>query len=147
MRVGPETVLPPSVRGSVSSWLIAVAAGVLETLIHALTSEDYNAAVQFSIRAVVYVLATAVILQLRRGRGWARIFLTVMLGGIGLVSLLVEPLTWWTAGGSPAAFVAAADASTRTVILVRAVHVIAVLVALALMYRPSANRYFRSRRG
>jgi len=39
------TVLRQSVRWSVRSWLIAVAAGVLETVIHAVTREDYNAEV------------------------------------------------------------------------------------------------------
>lgn len=149
MTVAPAdtTVLPSAVRWSVCSWLIAVAAGVVETAIHALTSEQYDAAVQLPVRVVIYGLFTVVIVQLSRGRGWARIFLTVALGGLGLFSLVAEPISWLVAGGSAGAFVAEADAPTIAVIVLRAAHVAAVLVALVLMYRPAANRYFRSRRG
>lgn len=140
------TMVPRPVVWSARGWLIAVAAGVLETVIQALTSEDYNVAVQLTVRSVVYVLATVVSLQLRRGNGWARIVLTVVLGGLGLFSLLVEPVSWFVAGGAPGAFVGAADAPTLAVILLRTAHVVAVLIALVLMYRPAANRYFRSRR-
>lgn len=138
------TALPRSVRWSVRSWFIAVAAGVIETAIHVLTSEDYDAAVQLPVRVVVYVLVVALLLQLVRGSNWARIVLTVVLGGLGLFSLLAEPISWGVAGGSPGAFLAAADAPTLAVIGIRTVHVLAVVVALALMYQTSANRYFRS---
>ena len=137
-------VLPQSVRWSARSWLIAVAAGALEAVIHALTSEGYNAAVELRVRAVVYVLVMVVVVQLLRGRAWARIALTVMLGGLGLFSLLAEPLSWLMSGGSPGAFVAAADVPTVVVGVIRAVHVVAVIVGLVLMYRPAANSYFRS---
>ena len=148
MTVAPAgaTVVPRPVVWSARSWLIAVAAGVLETVIQALTSEDYNVAAQLTVRAVVCMLAIVVIVQLRRGHGWARIVLTVVLGGLGLFSLLVEPVSWLLAGGAPGAFVGAADAPTLAVILLRTAHVVAVLAALVLMYRPAANRFFRSRR-
>ncbi|OMC34219.1 hypothetical protein A5742_13900 [Mycolicibacterium fortuitum] len=134
---------PQSVRWSVWCWLLAVASGVVETAIHVLSSDQYNVAVQLAVRVVVYLVVTLVILELYRGRGWARILLTVVLGGFGLVSLLVEPASWWAAGGSPGAFLAAADGPTLAVLAMRAVHVVAVVAALILMYRPSANRYFR----
>lgn len=140
-----DPAIPQAVRWSVVCWLAAVAAGVLETVIHVLTTQGYDVAAQLSVRVAVYVLVTVVILQLRRGRGWARIALTVLLGGLGLLSLLAEPVAWWTAGGSPVAFLSAADFPTLAVVAVRAAHVIAVVVALVLMYRPSANRYFRYR--
>jgi hypothetical protein len=127
----------------VRCWLAAVAAGVLETVIHALTRDDYNAAVQLPVRAVIYVLVMVVITQLSRGQSWARIVLTVLLGGVGLLSLLVEPISWLAAGGSPAEFLAGADGATLAVVAVRAAHVVAVLPALILMYRPTANRFFR----
>jgi hypothetical protein len=125
-----------AVRWSVRWWFIAVGAGVLETAIQALTARDYDAAVQLPIRAVVYLLAVVLILQLRAGRHWARVALTVLLGGVGLLSLLVEPISWLAAGGSPAEFLAAADAATCVIVAVRAVHVVAVVVALTLMYWP-----------
>ena len=137
-------VLPQSVRWSARSWLIAVAAGGLEAVIHTLTNEGYNAAVELRVRAVVYVLVIVFVVQLLRGRAWARIALTVVLGGLGMFSLLAEPVSWLMSGGSPGAFLAAADVPTVVVVVIRAVHVVAVIVALVLMYRPAANSYFSS---
>jgi hypothetical protein len=119
-----------------------VAAGVVETAIWALTSQEYHAAVQLPVRAAVYLIATALIIQLGRGRGWARIALTVLLGGVGLLSLLAEPVSWLAAGGSTAEFLAAVDGTTLAVAAVRIAHVAAVLTALVLMYRPTANLFF-----
>ena len=73
-----------------------------------------------------------------------RIVLTGLLGGFGLLSLLVEPAGWVLAGGSVVAFLGAADVLTWVVVLVRALHVAAVVVALMAMFRPAANAYFRS---
>ncbi|MDV3127415.1 hypothetical protein M1247_20995 [Mycobacterium sp. 21AC1] len=135
--------MPDSVCWSVRLWLTAVAAGVLEALIYVLTSPGYDVAVQLPVRVVIYLLVTALILRLRRGQGWVRMALAILLGGFGLLSLLVEPVSWWMAGGSPAAFLADADTATLAVVAVRVVHVASVLVALTLMYRPTANRFFR----
>ena len=134
---------PRSVRWSVWCWLTAVACGVLEALVHALTDADDDVAVQLSIRAVVYVLVTLLIVRLRRGDRWVRLALTVLLGIVGMASLLVEPISWLIAGGSPAAFLAAADGPTLMVVVLRVVHVIAVVGGLALMYSPTANRFFK----
>jgi hypothetical protein len=119
-----------------------VAAGVVETVIWALTSQEYHAVVQLPVRACVYLIAIALIIQLGRGRGWARIALTVFLGAVGLLSLLAEPFSWWAAGGSTAEFLAAAHSATLAVVAVRMAHVAAVLAALVLMYRPTANAFF-----
>ena len=134
--------VPRSVRWSVRCWFAAVAAGVVATAIWALTSQEYHAAVQLPVRAAVYLIATALISQLGRGRGWARIALTALLGGVGLLSLLAEPFSWLAAGGSTAEFLAAADGATLAVLAVRIAHVAAVLAALVLMYRPTANVFF-----
>lgn len=137
---------PEPVRWSVRLWLGAVVAGVLETAVHALSGEDFDAATQLPVRAAVYLLVTAVILRLRRGRNWARIALTVLLGGLGLLSLLAEPVSWLAAGGSPGTFLAAADGMTLAVVALRVLHIVAVLVALPLMYTPAANKFFRQLR-
>ena len=134
--------VPRSVRWSVRCWFAAVAAGAVETAIWALTSQEYHAAVQLPVRATVYLVATALIIQLGRGRGWARFVLTVLLGGVGLLSLLAEPFSWWAAGGSTAEFLAGADSAMLAVVAVRIAHVAAVLTALVLMYRPTANVFF-----
>ncbi|MCU1698433.1 MAG: hypothetical protein JWR34_4496 [Mycobacterium sp.] len=135
--------LPQSVRWSVWCWLAAVACGVLEALLNAMTTPDYGVAVQLSIRAVVYVLVTLLIVRLRKGERWVRLALTVLLGVVGMASLLAEPISWLIGGGVPSTFLAAADAPTLAVVALRGVHVVAVVGGLVLMYSPSANRFFR----
>jgi hypothetical protein len=46
-------------------------------------------------------------------------------------------VVWWFVA------VAAADAATLGVVAVRTLHVTAVVIALILMYRPTANMFFR----
>lgn len=135
--------LPRSVRWSVWCWLAAVACGVLEALLNAVANPEYDVAVQLSIRAVVYVLVTLLIVRLRKGERWVRLALTVLLGVVGMASLLAEPISWLIGGGVPATFLAAADGPTLAVVALRAIHVVAVVGGLVLMYRPSANRFFR----
>jgi hypothetical protein len=135
--------LPQSVRWSVWCWLAAVACGVLEALLNAMTNPDYGVAVQLSIRAVVYVLVTLLIVRLRKGERWVRLALTVLLGVVGMASMLAEPISWLIGGGVPSTFLAAADAPTLAVVALRAIHVVAVVGGLVLMYSPSANRFFR----
>jgi hypothetical protein len=116
---------------------------VLEALLNAMTNPDYGVAVQLSIRAVVYVLVTLLIVRLRKGERWVRLALTVLLGVVGMASLLAEPISWLIGGGVPSTFLAAADAPTLAVVALRAIHVVAVVGGLVLMYSPSANRFFR----
>jgi hypothetical protein len=61
------------------------------SLVNAVTNADYNVAVQLSIRAVVYLLVTLLIVRLRRGKDWVRLALTVLLGGVGVFSLPRSP--------------------------------------------------------
>lgn len=142
MTASDPSSLPRSVRWSVWCWLTAVACGVLESLLRALTDPDEDVAVQLSIRAVVYVLVTLLIVRLRRGEPWVRLALTVLLGVLGMASLLAEPISWVVAGGAPADFLAAADGPTLMVVALRAIHVAAVVAGLALMYGRTANRFF-----
>jgi hypothetical protein len=79
---------------------------------------------------------------LRSGRNAVRWAVTVVLGGVGLLSLVAEPVGWWLAGGSVAAFLAATDAPTVLVVALRVLHVGAVLAALVALYTPSANAFF-----
>jgi hypothetical protein len=83
------------------------------------------------------------IVRLRRGERWVRLALTVLLGVVGMASLLAEPISWLIGGGVPATFLAAADAPTLAVVALRGVHVVAVVTALSLVYGRSANRFFR----
>lgn len=124
-------------------WLAAVACGVLEALTNAVAGPDYDVAVQLPIRAVVYALVTLLIVRLRRGERWVRRALTVLLGVLGLASLVAEPISWVISGGAPSVFLSAADGFTLVVVALRAAHVGAVVAGLALMFSPSANRFFK----
>ncbi len=140
----PATV-PTTVRWSVAGWLAAVGAGVAEALVHLALPEPPSTGA-LAVRAGIYALVVVLVLALTTGRGAVRWTLAILLGGIGTLSLVVEPVSWLLAGGSPAAFLVDADGPTLLVAGLRAVHLMAVLVSLALMFTPASNAFFRSRR-
>jgi hypothetical protein len=135
--------VPTPLRFAVAAWLTAIGAGVGETLVR-LALPDPPTGGELAVRCAIYAALSLLVLALRTGRRAVRLALTVLLGGVGLLSLLVEPAGWVLAGGSVAAFLGSADVLTWTVVLIRALHVGAVVVALTAMYRPAANAYFRS---
>jgi hypothetical protein len=142
MTVALRTV-PRPVRLAVAAWLTAIGAGVGETLVR-LAMPDPPTGTELAVRSAIYAGLALLVLALRTGRNAVRLALTVLLGGIGLSSLLVEPARWLLAGGSVVGFLGSADALTWAVVLIRVLHVGAVMVALVAMYRPAANAYFRS---
>ena len=143
MTVSTRTV-PGPVRIAVSAWLTAIGAGVGETLVR-LALPDPPTGAEVVVRFAIYAAVALLVLALRTGRNAVRVALTLLLGAIGLFSLLGKPAAWVMAGGSVTAFLAAADVGTWAVVLIRVLHVGAVVVALAAMYRPSANALFRRR--
>jgi hypothetical protein len=80
-------------------------------------------------------------MQLWRGKGAARIALTVMLSVLGLASLLIGPVQWLTAGHSWTEMFAGVSVYDATFAVSRLVHMSAVITATILMYRRSVNRY------
>jgi hypothetical protein len=144
----PESLRPGSVpaplRWSITALLTAVVLGVVETVVR-LVLPDPPTAGEFVARAVVYGLVVVLVLALASGRPVVRAAVAVLLGGVGTLSLIVEPMEWLSAGGSPAAFLAAADGPTLMVVGVRAAHLVAVLVGLVAMFHPDVNAYVRRR--
>ncbi|HYH30111.1 MAG TPA: hypothetical protein VD903_06965 [Pseudonocardia sp.] len=134
--------VPEPVRLSLLLWLIAIAAGAAEALVHLLLPVPPTPA-QLGARFAIYAVLTVLVLSLRTGRNAVRWAVAVLLGGFGTVSLVVEPVSSLLAGGSPGAFLAAADVPTLLGAGLRVVHVVAVLAALVLMFRPAANAWFR----
>ena len=141
MTVTLRTV-PRPVHLAVTAWLTAIGAGVVETLVR-LAMPDPPTGGETRRPLAIYAALALLALALRTGRPAVRIVLTGLLGGFAC-SLLVEPAGWVRAGGSVVAFLGAADVLTWVVVLVRALHVAAVVVALMAMFRPAANAYFRS---
>lgn len=142
---GPLPGVPREVQASFLLWLVAVGAGVVETVIRVIGSlaggPDSSGLL---VRVIVYAVAVYVITQMRLGKRWARITLAVLLGGIGTLSLVVDPISWLAAGNSLGEVFAQADLLFVFVAPIRAVHLAAVLAALVFMFRPDANDYFRT---
>lgn len=136
--------VPRPVRVAVATWLTAIGAGAAETLVR-LAAPDPPTGTELAVRSAVYAGLALLVLALRTGRNAVRLALAGLLGGIGLLSLLGEPVSWLRGGGSILALFGTADALTWVIVLIRVLHVGAVLVALVAMYRPAANAYFRSR--
>jgi hypothetical protein len=150
-RPGPPPRVPGEVQASFLLWLTAVAAGVLETIIRVIYSLSVGSGsggdadvTGLIIRVIVYTVAIYIILQMRLGKRWARLALAVLLGGIGTLSLVIDPISWLAAGNSLGDVFTQADLLFYIVAPIRAVHLAAVIAALVFMFLPAANNYFRA---
>jgi hypothetical protein len=157
--------LPPihekylQVQASFLLWLTAVAAGVLETIIRIIDAlamglasgsggeTDVTGVISgVVIRMIVYTLVVYIITRMRLGKRWARITLAVLLGGIGTLSLVIDPISWLASGNSLSDVFTEADLLILLIAPIRTIHLAAVIAALVLMFLPSANTYFRTSR-
>ena len=144
-KTGPKPGVPREVQASFLLWLIAVGAGVVETVIRVVGSlAGGPGSSGLLVRVIVYTVAVYVISQMRLGKRWARITLAVLLGGIGTLSLVIDPISWLAVGNSLGEVFTQADLLFVFVAPIRTVHLAAVIAALALMFLPSANHYFRA---
>ncbi|EID72102.1 MULTISPECIES: hypothetical protein [Rhodococcus] len=145
----------PSVPQAVERayWLLGLAlfAGVVEAIAHTSTAlEGPDADVgslagQLAVRVVVYGAVLFVMTRFRSGRAWARNTLAIGLGVFGVASLVMEPLAWLSAGNDPMSAVAGLTLDAAVIATARLTHLVAVIAAVALMFRPDANRYFTRR--
>ena len=147
-RFGPLPGEPGEVRASFLLWLTAVAAGVLETIIRIIYSMSVSSRGEADvtgviIRVFVYTVAVYIIAQMRLGKRWASIALAVLFGGIGTLSLVIDPISWLAAGNSFREVFTQADLLFFIIAPVRTAHLAAVIAALVLMFLPAANDYFR----
>ena len=136
---------PTELRWSITAWLAAVGFGVAEAVVR-LVLPDPPTADELVARSVIYALVVVLVLALASGRPAVRIAVAVLIGGVGTLSLIMEPVGWLVVGGSPMAFLGAADGPTLVVVGLRAAHVVAVLVGLVTMFHPNVNSYMRRRR-
>jgi hypothetical protein len=147
---GSPPGVPREVQASFLLWLTAVAAGVLETIVRVIDSLTVGPSsggevgvTGVAIRVIVYIVALYIIAQMRLGKRWARLTLAVLLGGIGTLSLVIDPI-WWLAGGNSLREVfTEADLLFFIIAPIRTVHLAAVVTALVFMFLPAANTYFR----
>ncbi|MEV0357307.1 hypothetical protein AB0H71_14715 [Nocardia sp. NPDC050697] len=129
---------PRPVRVACAGFLTALGAGVLEGLARV---GDTGAA-PLLWRGALYLLVLAVVLRMVHGDRWARALLTVGIGVAGVASLVVEPAARLLSADSLADPFAELGPSGLLLAGVRAVHVLAVLVAVPAMYTPAARRWF-----
>jgi hypothetical protein len=135
---------PAAVQLSVVLWLAAIGAGATEALVHLLLPQPPTLG-QLAARFGIYAVLTVLVLALRTGHNSVRWTVAVLLGGFGTVSLVIEPVSWLLAGGSPGLFLVTAEAPALVAAVLRIAHLIAVFSALVLMFRPAANAWFRGR--
>jgi hypothetical protein len=151
--------VPKEVQASFLLWLTAVAAGVLETIIRVIDAlalgwasgsggqTDVTGVISgVVIRVTVYTLVVYIITRMRLGKSWARLTLAALLGGIGTLSLVIDPISWLAGGNSLSEVFTEADLLFFLIAPIRTVHLAAVIAALVLMFLPSANTYFRTAR-
>jgi hypothetical protein len=152
-RLGPLPGVPREVQASFLLWLTAVAAGVVETIIRVINSLFVDSGnggeadvIGVVIRVSVYAVVVYIIAQMRLGKRWARLTLAVLLGVIGTLSLVIDPISWLAGGNSLREVFTQADLLFAFVAPIRAVHLAAVIAALVFMFLPAANNYFRAAR-
>ena len=158
-KLSPPPGVPKEVQASFLLWLTAVVAGVLETIIRIIDAlamgfasgsggeTDVTGVISnVLIRVIVYTLVVYIITRMRLGKRWARITLAVLLGVIGTLSLVIDPISWLAGGNSLSEVFTQADLLFFLIAPIRTVHLAAVIAALVLMFLPSANTYFRTSR-
>jgi hypothetical protein len=157
LKLSPWPGVPREVQASFLLWITAVVAGVVETIIRVIDAllmglasgsggeADLTGAI-FSviIRVIVYTLVVYIIVQMRLGKRWARLTLAVLLGVIGTLSLVIDPILWLARGNSLREVFTGADLLFILIAPIRVVHLAAVIAALVFMFLPAANHYFRS---
>ncbi|MDT2004302.1 hypothetical protein FXW78_05185 [Rhodococcus opacus] len=134
-------------------WLLGLAlfAGVVEAIAQVSTAlEGPDADVgsltgQLVVRVVVYGAVLFVMTRFRSGTAWARGTLALGLGVFGIASLVAEPIAWVLAGNDPMSAPSGPTLDVAVIATARLTHLVAVITALALMFRPEANRYFARR--
>ena len=149
-KLSPPPGVPKEVQASFLLWLTAVAAGVLETIIRVIDSLSVGSSsggeavvTGVAIRVVVYTVVVYIIVQMRLGKRWARLTLAVLLGVIGTLSLVIDPILWLAGSNSLREIFTGADLLFILIAPIRVVHLVAVVTALVFMFVPAANTYFR----
>ena len=156
LKLSPPPGVPKVVQASFLLWLTAVAAGVLETIIRVFDALAMGSASgsggeadligvisNVVIRVIVYTLVVYMITRMRLGKRWARLTLAVLLGGIGTLSLVIDPISWLAGGNSLSDVFTEADLLFFLIAPIRTIHLAAVIAALVFMFLPAANTYPR----
>ncbi|ADB34118.1 hypothetical protein Kfla_5102 [Kribbella flavida DSM 17836] len=141
---------PLTARTATSAWFLAVGAGVAESVLGLVGAIGDGTPVvglvaQVALRTIVYGgLFVTIDRYFRHGVPWSRWLLTVLLGTVGLATLLISPISWLADGAD----VASVDVTAGFVVfaVLRTVHVLAVITACVLTFHPDTTAWFRRAR-
>jgi hypothetical protein len=141
--------IPTQLQASVRLWLLAIAAGLVETalvVVEATSGQVGSAAVAVgvAVRLLAFTGLAYLAIRLGRGRSWARVALAVLYGGLGTLSLVIGPVSWLAEGGSLSDAVAGVDLGSGLFAASRIAHLGAVVAAVVLMFHPAASAYLRA---
>jgi len=138
---------PLTARWATLLWLLAVGAGVAESVVGAAGAiadgvSASNLVAQIAVRTVIYGALFVVIDRFfRHGVPWSRYLLVGLLGTVGFASLVYGPATWLLGGGEFAALPRSAEFLAE--VALRSVHLTALVTALAFTFHPETTRWFR----
>lgn len=141
-RPAARPAVPTVVSLSVALWLAAILTGVAEALVH-LADPEPPTATQLAARAGIYLVLAVLVLQLRTGRNAIRWTVVAVLGGVGTLSLVLEPAQALLAGATVSDHLAAASGPELLAAALRALHVAEVAGGLVLLFHPGARAFFR----
>ena len=131
---------PTAVRLAFAVWLGALGMGLAEMMLR-LPDTPLPA---IGVRLAIYAALGLVMLQMRAGQNWARWTLALLLGILGTLSLVIEPITWLADGNAIGTAFDGATLSGTLIALSRAAHLLCVFVAVPLMFVPTANAFYRA---
>lgn len=146
-----KDAVPHEVFQSFLLWMIAIGAGIFEMTVAVIDyisthagSEIGGILIHVATRSMLFAALVYIMFRMLRGKNWARIALALLLGGIGLLSLTIDPIQWLMSGKSLWEAFAHADNISILFASSRVLHIIAVISALVFMFKPAANRYFKA---
>lgn len=146
-----ERTPPPEVERAISLGLIAVGAGIFETLlrvVHAFATQPTPGSTVWdaTIRMLLCTALWSLVLRLRRGEHWLRISLAVVLGGLAALCTVVPVVSSMIAGHAVLSFLPDSGGWMVAFATVQAGYTVAVLLATIRIFSPEASRFFlRSR--
>ena len=138
---------PPEVERAISLWLIAVGAGIFETLlrvVHAFATQPTPGSTVWdaTIRMLLCTGLWSLVLRLRRGEHWLRIALAVVLGGLAALCTVVPVVGSVITGHAVLSFLPDSSGWMVAFAAVQAGYTIAVLLATIRVFSPEASRFF-----
>ncbi|CAM5342675.1 hypothetical protein ACHMW4_07680 [Mesorhizobium sp. UC22_110] len=140
---------PASVRMAYWFWIVAIITALTELAARFLSDPRgpmqalSESGTELAVRTCAYVLLFSLATFMRRGSNVARHLLALIYGGLGTLSLVLEPIMWGADGGDALNFLSDAGLAMWSMIISRVLHLVAVWGGVILAYRSDASAYFR----